>query len=394
MVDKRIVESVLHRSGKCLAVIFRKRQNRDDFLFEHPVHVSAHGFVMHAVADDIESGKIRAGHKSRVRAIEDAHLSLLVRHDLRHKMHICARCAESFLQHPQALLRRIRIIFPNRRQFLDVPHAKDFSHNKHLVAVAVFFFHLCELCLIAHAARHDAIDQRGAEYARTADPVSERVFQLPVGGVTQHAFPEDQAVVVDQFAWQDRESRKTRFPARIQKLRQLRREACRRRILQLASRIVDDARFRRIADDILQLRAADDLLDLRPVSVRVAAAAGCGDDPFPVDLLAVFTSAKIQRVKAVLRIHAVRAARARRRRLHHRNLATKASPLIRNINEIIRKRPQEVSFPELQHLHRRLLQQISIVPSLFQFPITQKFHFGPLLSLFIPAVSRVRPLKS
>ena len=365
VVDERIVESVLHRSGKCLAVIFRQRKNRDNFLFEHPVHVSAHRLVMHAVADDIEASKIRARHKSRVRAIEDAHLPLLVRHDLRHKMHICAGGAEGFLQLPQALLRRIRIIFPNRRQLLDIPHAKNFPDNKQLVAVAVFFFHLCKLRLIAHAPRHNAIDQRGAEYARTADPVSERVFQLPVGGVTQHAVPEDQAVVVNQLARQDCESRKPRLPARIQKLCQLCREARRRRILQLARRIIDDTRFRRVADDILQLRAADDLLDLRPVPVRVAAAAGCGDDPFPVDLLAVLTPAKIQRVKAVLRIHAVRAARARRRRLHHRDLATKARPLIRNIDEIIRKRPQEVSLPELQHLYRRFFQQISIVPSLF-----------------------------
>ena len=69
MVDKRVIETVFHSRCKGLQIFFIQRQRRDDLLMEHLVHEAADGLILHAVADNVEAGQVRARNKAGVGAV-------------------------------------------------------------------------------------------------------------------------------------------------------------------------------------------------------------------------------------------------------------------------------------------------------------------------------------
>ena len=75
----------------------------------------------------------------------------------------------------------------------------------------------------------------------------------------------------------------------------------------------------------------------------------------------VFISAQEKGVEALLLIDKVFDRFPTLDRLHEDNLGIKAGLFIHNINKIIDKSAQEVSFPELQHAFRRMFKQITVV---------------------------------
>ncbi len=79
MIYERVVEAVLHSCREILQIVLVKRQGRDNFLVQHLVHEALDMLVVHAVAHDIEAREVCAEYKTGVRAIENAHLALLIR---------------------------------------------------------------------------------------------------------------------------------------------------------------------------------------------------------------------------------------------------------------------------------------------------------------------------
>ena len=308
---------------------------------------------MHAVAHDVKAREVRAQHKTGVRAVEDAHLALFVRGDVRHDDAVEAGRLEG------------QLVLEPRRAF-DVPDAEYLAHVDQLVVVAVFLVHLGRLCRVLDAAGHDAVDQRGAERALAAPSLEVR-FQTPLLDVLADALLQFLAVVVDQLAGQDDQRLFAGLPARIQHLGQLGREGGRGAVILLAGGIVNDASLGGVGHDELEVVRNRDLHHRLVVRlfIGVQAAADRGNDALAVDLLAVFAAAQVQGVQALLLVDLPR--EAGRDRLHQNGLAVPADLLIGHIEPVVDKCTQEIALAELKDLFRRAFQDVALIAGLFQY---------------------------
>ena len=131
-----------------------------------------------------------------------------------------------------------------------------------------------------------------------------------------------------------------------------------------------------IGDDDLQIFAPGKFQYAFPVFVRIDAAADRGDHPLVIHLYAFFTPAEIQGIQAFLFVNQLRQSLGYG--LHQHDLAVKSGFFIRDINEIVHKGAQEISFAELHHFFRSLFQNITIITCLFQYIIVQLIHLFTL----------------
>ena len=171
MINERIVEAVCYCCRKILAVLFIQRKNRNNFLEQELVHEAVNCLVVHAVADNVLSGKISAENKAGVRAVQDADLSLLVRSNFGYDMYV-----EAGLLERQFLRERFRSF--------DIPYTKDLADIEKCVLAEIF-------------------------------------AKAPVLDVLQNALSEFLSVVVDQLAGEDCNTLLTCLETLVEKYGQL-----------------------------------------------------------------------------------------------------------------------------------------------------------------------------
>ncbi len=145
---------------------------------------------MHAVADNVLSGKISAENKAGVSAVQDADLSLLVRSDFGYDVYVEAGLPE-------------RELFCKCFRSFDIPYAEDLADIEKRVLVAVFLIDFLNFLRITDSSGNDTVNQRGAEEVLVLNPVSEIFAKAPVLDVLQNALSEFLSVVVDQLAGED-----------------------------------------------------------------------------------------------------------------------------------------------------------------------------------------------
>ena len=386
MVDKGIVEAVLHSAGEILQILLVQGQGGDDLLVQHLVHKAADGVVVHAVPHDVEACQVSAQHKAGVCAVQDADLTLLVGGDVRHDHHVDA-----------GLLERELVLQPGRA--FDDPHAEHFAHVQHLVMVAIGLFQSGQLLCIADAARNDAVHQGGAEGVGVVHPVDKALLQAPISSVAVAALLQLLAVVVDQLAGQDHQAlvRSTveRLVALKQHAGQLCGEAVGGHLVKLAVALgVGNAGLGGVGDDDLQLGADSQSQNIGPLALQVGAhaVADAGDHPLGVHFLALLAAAQVQGVQTLLRIDPVCHLGEVANGLHQADLAVPVGLLVGNIKEIINEGPQEVALAELHDLDRCILQDVAVVAGLLQDLVIQSFHDeSPFSGLFCFAfVQRAR----
>ena len=171
VVDERVVEAVLDGGGKLFKVFLVERQRRDDFLVEHLVHEALHVLVVHTVAHDVEAREVGSEDEAGVRAVQDAHLALLVG---RHVWGPTMQLRPDFLKGSCS---------SSQRGAFDVPDAEDFADVDELVVVAVLFVEARSFRGVFDAARDYAVDERRAE-GTFAAPFREGLFQGPTARCT------------------------------------------------------------------------------------------------------------------------------------------------------------------------------------------------------------------
>ena len=143
-----------------------------------------------------------------MRAVQNAHLTLLVGGDIGHH-----DAVDTGLLEGQLLLQPCGTF--------DVPHAEDLAHIGQRVGIAVGLVKAGNLSGIADAAGHDAVNQSGAEGALLVDVCLEFGFQTPLVNVLIDALQQLLAVVVDELTGQDHQTALTGLPTLIQHLSQL-----------------------------------------------------------------------------------------------------------------------------------------------------------------------------
>ena len=95
------------------------------------------------------------------------------------------------------------------------------------------------------------------------------------------------------------------------------------------------------------------------VLIGVIAALDAGDDTLAVHLFAILAAPEEQGIQALLGVDHRGQAGGDGLGQHH--LAVEAGLLIHHIDEIVHESTEEVALAELQHLHRGLGQQVTIV---------------------------------
>ena len=314
---------------------------------------------MHAVAHDVIARQVGAQHKAGVRAVEDAHLALLVGGDVRHHHDVHAGPLEG-----QPVLQAVRA--------LDDPHAEHLAHVGQRVLVAVGGVQALDLLGVADAAGHDAVHQRGAEGVLLIDPLAEVLGQLPVVDVLVDALLQLLAVVVDQLAGEDHQAGFAGGEALVQHAGQLRREAVGRNLVEGALGIVNDAGLGGVGNDDLQVVAPGQLQHLVPLGVGVQAAADGGDDALLIHLFAVLAATQVQRIQSLLVVDVL--GQALGDGLHQHHLAVPVGLLVGDVKEVVHECPQEVAFAELHDLLRRVFQDVAVVAGIFQNLVIQQCH--------------------
>ena len=160
----------------------------------------------------------------------------------------------------------------------------------------------------------------------------------------------------------------------VQHLGQLAGEAGCGLVLQLAGGVVGDAGLRGVGNDDFQIVAGGDFHHLVEafLFIRVQATGDTGDNAFVIDLLAVFAAAQVQSVQALLLVDHL--SKARGDGLDQNALAVPIGLLVGQIEPIIYKCAQEVTFAELQHFLGCILQNVAVVAGFCKNFIIQGFH--------------------
>ena len=379
MVDERVVEAVLHSSGKLLAVVLIQGQDGHDLIQQHLVHVAQDGVVMHAVAHDVVAGQVCAQNKAGVSAVQDTYLALLVRAHIGGNEDVIL---EASLAEGQNVV-QLGVT-------LDDPDAKDLADIQQRVSIAVLGFQFSNFLRVADAAGNDAVDQRAAEGAVLVDVLLEAVLQAPLLDVLVDTLQQFLAVVVDQLAGQHDDALLACLIAVIQHLGQLAGEAGCGNVLQLAGGVVDDAGLSGVGDDDLEVVAGGNGHHLVKILflIRVQAAGHAGDHALVIDLFAVFAAAQIQGVEALLLVDHL--GQAGGDGLDQHALAVPVSLLVGQVEPVVNESAQEVALTELQDLFGGIFQDITVIAGLFQNLVIQSFHIAFSLSLHSFSVRTAR----
>ena len=246
---------------------------------------------------------------------------------------------------------------------LNVPDTEDLSDILKSVLIAVCRVHCRILCCIADTSGYNAVHQCGAEQAILLDIALKVLAVAPVVRMPENILFQLLSVGIDQLAGKENNTRLSGLEALIEQHGNLCREACRRKLVGRAGRIVGDACLCRVRCHILQLIRACNAADLIPVLsiIRIVAGVHGGDDSLPIYLFSVLRAAKVQGIKSLLLIDILRQALGDR--LCQRNLSVPVRLFIGHVEPVIHECAKEVSFAELQHLHRRcaLIQNVSVV---------------------------------
>ena len=108
------------------------------------------------------------------------------------------------------------------------------------------------------------------------------------------------------------------------------------------------------------------------VVLETMATGDTGDNAFVIDLLAVFAAAQVQSVQALLLVDHL--GKARGDGLDQNALAVPIGLLVGQIEPIIDKCAQEVTFAELQYFLGCILQNVAVVAGFCKNFIIQGFH--------------------
>ena len=356
MIDERVVETILNRRSELLAVLLIQRKDRDDLILEHLVHVVTDDLIMHAVTHDVEACEVCTEYEAGVCTVQDSYLSLLIRSNLRNDMYVYARLLERKL-----VLELLRS--------LDVPYTEDLTDIGQRIGVTVLCLELCNLLRIADTARNDTVHECGAEQNLLVYPVLEVLAEAPLIDVTVYDLLQHLTVRVDQLAGKNDEAALAGLETLIEHSRHLTREGNRRLLIELRVRIIDDTRLCGVRNDVLEIIRLCKLQECLKAlcSIRIDAVLDSGDHTLVIHLLAILRTAKVQGVETLLRIDILGEALCDR--LNEGHLTVPVRMLVCHIEEIVNECTEEITLAKLHHLHRCILQDISLITRLLKYLI-------------------------
>ena len=344
MVNVGVIEPVDDGAGELGELVFRQVQGGDDLVEDGLIHEVADGGVLHALADDVLAGQVGTQHHGGMGTVEDADLALLVGGVVVHHDDGQAGLLEGEL-----------VLDPLGA--LDDPEAEDLGGVDDVILVAQL--PADGLGLLAGIAGDDAVHQGGAEHVLPIHPGGEVILQAPELDILLDAALQLVAVMVDELAGQDDKALQALLPAPVQEHGELAGEAGRRRIVKLAGGVEDDAGLGGVGHQEAEVGILGLIQQTLEVLIGVIAALDAGDDTLAVHLLAILAAPEEQGVQALLGVD--HGSKARGDGLGQHHLAVEAGLLVHHVDEIIHESAEEVALAELQHLHRGLGQQVTII---------------------------------
>ena len=356
VIDERVVETILNRRSELLAVLLIERKDRDDLILEHLVHVVTDHLIVHAVTHDIEACEVCTEYETGVCTVQDSYLSLLIRSNLRNDVNVYAGLLERKL-----ILERLRS--------LDVPYTEYLADIGQRIGVTILRIELCNLLRIADTARNDTVYECGAEQNLLVYPVLEVLAEAPLIDVTIYDLLQHLAVGVDQLAGKNDYAALAGLETLIEHSRHLTREGNRRLLIELRVRIINDTRLGGVRHDVLEIVGLCEIQECLKAlcGVRIDAVLDSGDHTLVVYLLAILRATKVQGVETLLRINILGEALCDR--LYEGYLAVPVRTLVCHIEEIVNECTEEITLTKLHHLHRCILQYISLITRLLKYLI-------------------------
>ena len=356
VINERVVETILNRRSELLAILLIQRKDRDDLILEHLVHVVTDDLVVHAVTHDVEACEVCTEYEAGVCTVQDSYLSLLIRSNLWNDMYIYAGLLERKL-----VLELLRS--------LDVPYTEYLADIGQRIGVTVLRLELCNLLRIADTARNDTVYECGAEQNLLVYPVLEVLAEAPLIDVTVYDLLQHLTVRVDQLAGENDESALAGLETLIEHSRHLTREGNRRLLIELRVRIIDDTGLGGVRNDVLEIIRLCKLQECLKAlcSIRIDAVLDSGDHTLVVHLLTILRTTKVQGVETLLRIDILGETLCDR--LNEGHLTVPVRMLVCHIEEIVNECTEEITLAKLHHLHRCILQDISLITRLLKYLI-------------------------
>ena len=356
MIDERVVETILNRRSELLAVLLIERKDRDDLILEHLVHVITDHLIVHAVTNDVEACKVCAEYETGVCTVQDSYLSLLIRSNLRNDVNIYAGLLERKL-----ILELLRS--------LDVPYTEYLADIGQRIRVTILLVELCNLLRIADTSRNDTVYECGTEQNLLVYPVLEVLAEAPLIDVTIYDLLQHLTVSIDQLAGKNDYAALAGLETLIEHSRHLTREGNRWLLIELRVRIIDDTRLRGVRNDVLEIVGLCEIQECLKAlcGVRIDAVLDRGDHTLVVYLLAILRTTKVQGVETLLRIDVLGEALCDR--LNEGYLTVPVRMLVCHIEEIVNECTEEITLTKLHHLHRCILQDISLITRLLKYLI-------------------------
>ena len=148
MVNKRIVKPIFYRSRKFIKILLIKmiRQRRYYLFFKHLVHKPCDYLVVHAISDNVFSGKISTKNKACMCPVKYPYLAMLIWHNIGNNMYI----------NPRSLKRKPVLKFFGP---LNYPNTEYLSDIDKLIVISVFIFKPCNLRFIPDSAGNNPVDK-------------------------------------------------------------------------------------------------------------------------------------------------------------------------------------------------------------------------------------------
>ena len=293
-----------------------------------------------------------------MRAVQDAHLALLVLHDIARKD--CVELARCERQLRSDLL------------ISDDPEGERLRLIEECVAVA----ELLLVCggLRARIADNDAVNERVGEAARRIEPCGEVCGEVPELYILQDAAPQLLSVVLDKLDGQHVEPLVRRaavvLESCVEELRELRGKCLRRAVGERAGGVEDDACLRRVGDDEAQRVQLRELHIGVVVGVRAQDAVDAFHDAVLLVGRALLLTAQADGVEVLLRGELRALARDGD---DDGDVRVQTVLLVRDIDGVVDEGAEEVPLAELHDADGARFGAVDLL---------NFFHCGTLLYLF------------
>ena len=311
VLDIGILKPARDRLGKGHQVFFRQAEGGDDLIIKGFLHESQDHGVVHGVEHVVISAQERGGHKRGVRAIENAHLALLV------GLLVVGE------DHRKAAVRQGQLAGDVLFGF-DHPQGKGLARYQQPVLIAQLLPD--GFRFVAGIAGNDTVHQRGGKDARLVKPGFKALSQLPQPGQGLDAALEGDTVIVDELHRQDD-------------------QALVGGIAECLGALVEKlAQFARIGVGRAEVES---VAFVQHNAIGIHRIADRGDRAAHLHGLAVHQAAQQHGIAAVLLVKGVQVVKGYG--LNQHDVSVEVYFFIGDIDHVIHKGTKKVAFSELQH---------------------------------------------